>query len=59
MTKDGFEMFQNVPKMKSYWENDPWGAKYYLINFFSYEVKIFSLLSKSKWKLAKNQNFAA
>ena len=58
MTKNDFENFQNVLKMKSYSVNGPWRAKNYLIKFFSYEVKILSLLSKSKWKMGKNQIFA-
>ena len=58
MTKNGLKMIQNCLKLKSYYANDPWGAKNHLMNFFSYEVKNLSLLSKPKWKLPKNLNFA-
>ena len=58
MTQNALNFFQNGLKMKSYYANDPWGAKYFLTKIFSYEVKISCLWSILKWKLAKNQNLA-
>ena len=37
-SQNAFEFFQNGSKMKSYYVNDPLGAKNYLINFFTYEI---------------------